>query len=226
MKQVIFTTILVFCFGLSVFAQNEFSSCPKIEVTGGGVVPTGGPMFFTAKLNEAAKNLNLEYDWTVSIGKISDGQNSSSIKIETTGLSNLNITATVKIKGLSENCANIASETGSVAPLPIGEPYDRYGKISISDELGRFDGFIFSLRENPNSKGFLVMNVAKNETFEQTKRRILKLLRITNLRKFPKERLIFALRKSTYIQTTAWIVPESAEFPECDGCLIINGKDL
>ncbi|MBS1797012.1 MAG: hypothetical protein JSS81_24510 [Acidobacteria bacterium] len=107
--------------GVSMTAQTGNPPCPAIEIAGGGVVRPGDPMSFSVK---EAENLKLEYEWTVSEGTIVEGRNGSSIKIDTTGLGGRNITATVKIKGLPANCADTASEIGSVIQtLPL-ELYD------------------------------------------------------------------------------------------------------
>ena len=38
-------------FGFSTFAQNEKSGCPIIQVSGGGVIQLGEPMFFTVPVD-------------------------------------------------------------------------------------------------------------------------------------------------------------------------------
>ncbi len=228
MKQIIFGLVLVFGFAFSVFAQNQNSLCPTLYLSGGGVFKEHSPLTFTLVADNKIENFDVRYEWKASQGAIIKGQGTPAVTIDTIGLpGGSNITVQLKFTGLPENCQNIVENTASILPKLIGEPYDIYPKISIADEYGRFDSFIFSLRDNPNSKGFLVMNVAKNESLEKTKTRIRKLLRVANIRKFPKERLIFAVKKTSYIsQTIAWIVPKDAEFPNCDGCRIINGKDL
>jgi hypothetical protein len=131
MKQIIFSSILILVFGVSALAQNEKLSCPAIKVIGGGVVWAGEPMTFTSELNNKAK-FNLEYEWTVSNGTIAGGMGTPSIVVDTTGLApTTNITATVKIKGLPENCANTASEAGSIGGCGLIAASDEYGKLSL-----------------------------------------------------------------------------------------------
>src|SRR5437868_4785611 len=128
MRKAIFGLILIFGFGVSVFAQNGKSLCPTIEVVGGGVVQSGDQMIFSVNVIGEVKSPNLEYEWKVSVGKIVSGQGTNSISIDTTELRDQNIEAEVKVKGLSVNCANTASEIGSVlAKLPL-ELFDEYGR--------------------------------------------------------------------------------------------------
>ncbi len=156
MKQIIFTLILVLGFGLSVLAQNEKPLCPTIEVVGGGVVTPGEPMNFSVKISDEAKTPDLEYEWTVSQGTIVRGQATTSIVVETTGLSGQNITAQVKVKGLGENCANAASEVGSVAQKPSGDPLDKFGKLSNDEVKARIDALFITLGNEPNSQGAII----------------------------------------------------------------------
>ncbi len=87
-KQIIFTTILILVFSFSVFAQNENSPCPKIDVSGGsGVVKTGELMTFTVNTIGETVNLNLEYEWTISQGTIVEGQGTPVINVNAPGFS-------------------------------------------------------------------------------------------------------------------------------------------
>jgi hypothetical protein len=229
MKQIILVTILAFIFSFSVFAQSTNSLCAKIEITGGGVVQPGEPMSFTAKVTDTVENSTLQYEWTVSAGKIAGGQGETLISVDTTDLEGNNITATVRIKGLPKNCLNEASETGSVAMLPIGEPLDRFGKLPRDEIKARIQNLFVELGNNPNSLGFLHIAFGTNATNEEQRKHLQKILQAIDFLKYPKDRLIFAIGKSKsdeIILTTVWIVPPGAKFPYCDNCEITKGKDF
>lgn len=230
MKLFLVASILVLLCSISVFAQNEKSPCPAIKVIGGGMVQVNEPMNFSANLGDEAKNLKIEYQWTVSRGEISGGQGTSSIIVDTTGVPGAsNITATVKIKGLPENCANTASETGSIAQEIILEPCDSYGKLPLYDELSRLDAFFVRLIDNPNYKGFIYITFEKKETFKQTLKRVKIIMTHVKFRKFPAERLVFAINKSENFKihlTILWCLPEGTKYPACENCEVIQGKDL
>jgi hypothetical protein len=156
MKQLIFTTTLILIFGISVFSQIENLACPKIEVVGGGIVNPGDSMEFSAKLSDEAKNLNLEYEWTVSAGTIANGQRTLSIVVDTTGFDGQNIEAKIRVKGLTESCANTASEVGSVMQkLPL-EKYDEYEKATNDEVKARMDAVFIEIGNNPNFQGYII----------------------------------------------------------------------
>jgi PKD-like domain len=156
MKQIIFASILFLFFSFSGFAQNENSLCPKIEVVGGGVVNTGDSMTFTVNVSDETKNLILEYEWKVSSGTIANGQGTPSITVNTTGLSGQNIEAAVKVKGLSANCANTASEKGEVHTTGDPRQLDEFGKISTGGVKARIDALFIELGSNPKAQGYII----------------------------------------------------------------------
>lgn len=156
MKQILFTIVSVLVLSISAFAQTEKMPCPTIKVVGGGVVKPGESMSFSVKVDDDAKDLKLEYEWTVSQGTISGGQGTASITVDTTELSAQNVTAEVKIKGLSENCANNSSETGSVDQEPPVELLDEYGNLPDNEVKARVDSLFFYLRDLPTYYGYII----------------------------------------------------------------------
>ncbi len=215
MKRIIFAMILGLFFNFSAFAQNALSNCAKIEVSGGGVVNAGDPMTFTANVTGLTKNSTLEYEWTVSNGTISSGRGTPSITIDTTGLSDTNITAEVKIKGLFDNCANTASETGSIAVvcgLPV--TFDEFGKISADEVMVRTKNLFIELENSPNSQGYILIYGTEKEIATREKQ-IQKAIRFI---KFDSNRVTIVRGGEnpyeTGVWTKVWIVPPGAEFPQ------------
>jgi hypothetical protein len=94
--------------------------------------------------------------------------------------------------------------------------------------LARLDAFFIALMNNPDDRGFIQISVGENDTIEQIKKHIQKLIRHVKYRKFPAERLIFAIEKIEKLEssTTRLLrLPRDVELP-CDKCEIINGKDF
>ena len=75
----------------------------------------GKTLTFKAEVRGISPSTKLTYHWRVSTGLIRDGQNTSSIKIDTKGLGNEPVTATVEVGGLSTDCPNKASCTMAAA---------------------------------------------------------------------------------------------------------------
>jgi hypothetical protein len=86
--------------------------CPTILVD---CPEAGGPIVrFTAKVSQGVPIAKFTFKWTVSGGKITSGQGTSSISIAS-GFRGQPLTATVELGGIDKACANTASCSTRVA---------------------------------------------------------------------------------------------------------------
>jgi hypothetical protein len=114
MKRFIFPLVLLTAL---MGAQQAYSQtqdldkdpwvCPDIRVdcheAGGAVVR------FTAKVNQGVPIAKITFNWKVSSGKITSGQGTPSISVDTRGLEGKSFTATVEARGVLAECPNKAS---------------------------------------------------------------------------------------------------------------------
>jgi hypothetical protein len=114
MKRYIFPLVL---FTASMGAQRAYSQrqdaekdpwvCPTILVD---CPDAGGPVVrFTANVSQGVPIAKITFNWTVSGGKITSGQGTPSISVETRGLEGKSFTATVEVRGVPAECGNKAS---------------------------------------------------------------------------------------------------------------------
>lgn len=209
MKTFFLPAVLILVFCLAAFAQtDQTSSCPAISVSGGGVVESGEPMIFRAEV----KGFDLEkltFNWTVSNGTIIEGRGTPDIKVDTTGLSSSSITATVEIKGLSEGCGSIASETGSVSPV-CGIPMmiDDYERIPFREEKARLDVVALKLEKNNDLMAVFFIYVTEKDSYQAVKTRIFNISKyLSETLKIPKERFNFVFGGITDIYRTIIYLP-------------------
>ncbi len=214
MKQIFFLTILALFFSFSVFAQTEKSPCPTIDVAGGGVVKPGEQMNFTVNVGEEAKNLNLEYKWTVSKGTIIAGQESQTITVDTTGLPDIFLTATVEIKGLPENCPNTFSEQVEYLPRPSSLLLDEFGNFSTNKVKARIEAMYLKLENEPNSQGYII-NYGTDKEITNRERQIRKAI---DFLKYDSSRVTLVRggrnANGVGVWTKVWIVPPGADNPQ------------
>jgi len=215
MKRIIFITILALIFSFSAFARNENASCPVIEVIGGGVVRPGEPISFTANVRDKIKNSNFEYDWSVTQGTILSGQGTASITVETTGLLDISLTATAKIKGLPENCTNVFSESVSVSDgcrLPI--LLDEFGKLFNNEANARIRALYARLGNELNSQGYII-NYGTDEEIAAREKQIQKAI---NLLKLDPGRVTIVRGGSNPngegVWTKIWVAPLGTDNPQ------------
>jgi len=213
MKQLIFGLVWVLGFGLLVFAQSQ-TTCPQIEVSGGGHLRAGEPMTFSVNFSRAAENQKLEYRWTITNGTIVDGLTFPTVTVDTTGLGETNITATVEVKGLHENCSNVASETGSV--YVSGDPllFDEFGKISRTEIKARLRNLTIELNDRLGSQAYII-NYGTDKEIALCEKRIRDAI---SLFKFDASRITLvrggANPNGAGVFTKIWIVPPGADNPQ------------
>jgi len=170
-------------------------------------------MSFSVIISDEAKNSNLEYKWKLSAGKIASGQGTNSISIDTVGLRNENIVAEVKIKGLSANCANTASEVGSVLAKLSLELFDEYGKLPYGEVAARVQNLYIQLGNLPNYQGYII-NYGTDKEIAARERQIQRAIRFLKL----DTNSVTIVRgganpNGAGAWTKVWVLPPGAEFP-------------
>jgi hypothetical protein len=190
--------------------------CPTLDVSGGGVVEPGQSMTFTANVSGGTAS-NITYNWTVSAGTISSGQGTPSITVDTTDLSNTNVTATVDIggsTGLCETCTRTAQETGSVQARPTPRLFDEFGPLSNDDVKARIQNLYVELGNNPGAQGYII-NYGTDREIERREKQIRDAIRFLNL---DASRVTLVRgganpRGERGVWTRVWIVPPGADNP-------------
>jgi len=136
----------------------KICECPTISVSGpAGITDPGAPMTFTANV-AGGTQASVTYNWSVSAGTITSGQGTPSITVDTTGLSNTSVTATLNIGGTDASCGcrTDASETAGVGVKPGPVLVDEFGAMPNDDIRGRLDLFFAELSNNPNNQGYII----------------------------------------------------------------------
>ena len=87
------------------------SPCPTIMMSCPENAKSNQSMTFQAHVYGGDPTVKVTYTWSVSAGKISDGQGTSMITIDVSDVSRESITATVSIGGHDPQCVNSASCT-------------------------------------------------------------------------------------------------------------------
>lgn len=213
-----FPLLLFFVLFLAVAVSgqtNQNSSCPNIDITGGGVVDPGEPMTFTVNV-ENYDSSKLSFKWTTSNGDIIEGQGTQSIKVSV-GDNDVNTTVTVEIEGLPSGCANIDSETAS--PICYRQPtlFDEFSIPASRIEKARLDNLISELGNNPNAQAFIVEYFKPNTPKKVIAQKIQKITDyFVNIKRLEKERftILAADSEDEQNRTKFWIVPPGAKSPQ------------
>lgn len=165
MKKVLFLLSLSFLFLLPCFAQSNIL-CPitTVVILNENYVSGDSIKLAVTSTDKKLGALKLEYKWKVSNGLIEKGQGTSAISISTAGLENVEIVATVEIKGLPHNCPGTFSKTAFINPVPTpivtGHSDDWYAP----EMKQRIAAFYNSLKNYLNSKGVVINYGTRKET--------------------------------------------------------------
>ncbi|MBS1795069.1 MAG: hypothetical protein JSS81_14515 [Acidobacteria bacterium] len=215
MKKLFILLSLLFFSVAAAFAQNEKPPCPTLAISGGGVTNPGEQMMFTAYLGGDTADLNIRYRWTVTQGKIIEGQGTPSIKVDMTDPDDLNITATVEVAGLPAGCPNTASETGSVIIEYRATLIDEFGRLSGVKVRARIEA-AYRLPNTPPRSIIYIMNYGTDKEIAAREKQ---LRRAIALLKYDASRITIVRGggwspNGAGVWTKFWLVPPGAENPQ------------
>lgn len=130
-------------------------TCPNVSLICPDRIEAGQPVTFASTLTGGTGNVSRVYNWTVSAGRIIEGQGTSSIRVETTGLEGQSLTASLSMAGYEDNCS--ASCTIQF-PIPLScRKFDEFPDISRNDEKARLDNFTIELQNDPTSTAYVII---------------------------------------------------------------------
>lgn len=153
----------MFAFCFCAFAQtSETSPCPTISVTG----PSGIPMpnesiNFSASVDNKGNDSEIKYVWSVSHGKIVEGQGTQNIKV-ILAPSDGSLTVTVEVKGFPTNCPNTASESLSPDCSPQAEKIEEVSEPIAQIEKNRIAEIVRALQNDPNAQLYIIFRHKEN----------------------------------------------------------------
>lgn len=231
MRRIFLTLIAFLAFQIAAFGQTENSPCPKISIQAPNNVirsESGDPMVFTALVDDKREEEKFEYIWTVSAGKIVGGQGTPIVELDVKNLETQNITASVEVKGLPQNCAKTASDTGVVMKREPHNCLDTYGKVSWEDEAFEMDQVMFQFWQNSDVSVVFHLNFSKKPTQKQINTRILRMLKFFSYRKRLGEldRVTFVIGEETEEYTRICYYLKGQEKIDFNGGNVIKGVDV
>lgn len=119
--------------------------CPNVVVSCPDNIVLGEPLTFTSNITGGSGNPNPVYNWTVSAGRIIEGQGTSTIRVDTNGLAGQTLTATLSMEGYGLDCS---SSCPVQFPVPVEcKRFDEFPDIARNDEKARLDNYAIELND-------------------------------------------------------------------------------
>ena len=130
-------------------------TCPNVAIECPDRVVLGEPLTFRSTVTGGSSNVTPTYNWTVSAGRIIDGQGTGTIHVDTTGLAGQTVTATLTMGGYNLDC----SATCTVQfPVPVTcRKFDEFPAIAYNDEKARLDNYAIELQNDPTSTAYVIV---------------------------------------------------------------------
>ncbi len=129
--------------------------CPNVHITCPDRVGLDQPVTFTSSLTGGSGNVTPMFNWTVSAGRIIEGQGTASIKVDTTGLAGQTLRATLSMGGYPLDCSASCSIS---FPVPLKcKKFDEFGEIARNDEKARLDNYAIELQNDPSRTAYVIV---------------------------------------------------------------------
>ena len=209
----LFLALIAFSAVAAAQADNGIE-CPEISITGpAGITNPGDVMIFSVNVIGRIPD-GVKYHWKVVDGEIESGQGTRSLRVRTPNKSSFNTVATVEVVGLPEGCGTTASASSPVACFCVPILIDEFGSVSRKVLNARIANFIEQLRDQPESRAFIILYFEPKTQKSVVDRRIGEindsLLKIYRLIKEQFE-VVAATRDIAGVRL--FIVPPGAELP-------------
>lgn len=146
------------------------SPCPyPVNVSAPSTVNDGDIITFAADVSYGGSSA-LNYTWTVSppAARISRGENTPTIEVDTTGLGKQKVTAILVVDDGSgdRSCrqtAQASTDVLSPTPPPV-EPrkFDEFPNLAFDDQKARLDNLAIQMQNEPNAQGYIIVYAGRN----------------------------------------------------------------
>jgi hypothetical protein len=189
--------------------------CPTIIVSCPDKVRTGQSVTFRASVSGGTPKVTPAYNWTVSPGRIVEGQGTNTIRVDTTGLAGQSVKATVMIPGFdslicSANCA------AQIQPEPPScHKFDEFTAISRNDEKARLDNYAIEMQTDPTSTAYVIVYRGQGGRPGDVQQRITRIVDyVVNTRGIDRRRVVTIIGPvHNQLGVELWICPQGARAP-------------
>lgn len=192
--------------------------CPTVYVAGPAGITAPGEIYWFEATVKGRDGETFEYDWVVSIGKITERVGKTRIGVlATKEMADTSVTATVRVKGLPDGCENVASESSGIcdcSPEPM--LIDEFSIAASKLNLPSLGAAVVELEDSRNSQLYIIEYFPSKTTKAVVDRKI------TAIRKHLSEKHKFDLKRVTIVSahsendetlTKIYKVPPGAQNP-------------
>jgi hypothetical protein len=156
---------------------EDVAYCPRVSLRGSPyIAKPSGPLSFKASVGVNVEKVSPTFAWSVSQGRIVEGQGKDTIAVELPPGASGEVVAKVELQGYSLECPVEALATYWKTTVGVTHfKLDEFGDIRQGDTKARLDNFAIELQNDPTLQAHLVVYGGRNGPRGQAARRALQL---------------------------------------------------
>lgn len=187
--------------------------CPTVRISCPDSATENAPVTFTATISGGSPNITPSYNWTITAGRITSGQGTSRITVDTTGLAGQTIRANLDVGGFGMPCPASCSVSLGVIIKP--RKFDEYYDIARNDEKARLDNYAIQLQSEPGAQGYIIVYPSRRAGANEAQARATRITDyLVNSRGIDPSRFTVTIagqREDWLVEL--WVVPQGATPP-------------
>lgn len=188
--------------------------CPNVSIVCPDRVVADEPITFSANMTGGSSNVSATYNWTVSAGRIIEGQGTPSIKVDTKGLAGQTVKATFSVDGYPQDCSAICLVQ---IPLPnrTCKKFDEFPDIQRNDEKARLDNFAVELQNDPASTAYVIVYPGTRGPAAEAQKRASRIVDyLVNTRQLDTQRIVTIVGSPrNELMVELWVCPQGLTPP-------------
>ncbi|HEU4509581.1 MAG TPA: hypothetical protein VFR78_15155 [Pyrinomonadaceae bacterium] len=190
--------------------------CPAIEIVCPTTVAIDQPLTFSSRVSGGVPaNINPVYNWSVSAGRIIEGQGTGTIKVDTTGLAGQTVRASLSMDGYTLECSDDCAVS---IPLPrlYSRKFDEFPDISRNDEKARLDNYAIDLQSDPSATGYVIVHPGRKSKAADVQHHASRIVEyLVHSRGLDERRIVTLVGKpQEELSVELWITPQGATPPQ------------
>ena len=188
--------------------------CPNVSIVCPDNVLVDKPLTFSSNVTGVLAGSTPVYYWTVSAGRIIEGQGTSSISVDTTGVAGQTVTATISISGYNLDCSASCSVQIPL-PAPPSKRFDEFPNIARNDEKARLDNFAGSLQNDPTATAYVIVYPSRRGQTGDAQKHTTRIVDyLVNSRGIDARRIVTLVGPMRDdLRVELWITPQGAKPP-------------
>ena len=190
--------------------------CPNVAIECPDRVVVGEPLTFRSTVSGGSPGVRQVYHWTVSAGRIIDGQGTDTIHVDTTGLAGQSVTATLSMGGYNLDC----TATCTVQfPVPVEcRKFDEFPAIAYNDLKARLDNYAIELQNDPTATAYVIVYPGQNGRPGEVQKNTTRIVDyLVNSRGINAQRIVTLVGPPRdVLLVELWLCPQGAKPPAGD----------